>query len=111
MSAVDKLKKIQHDIQTGVAASLPKPARAYYAEIVNMPKDRQAEALEQVPEDKREQVRFYLDDQENKLNGMVSMVMSGNTKDERNKLLERVTPEVRDIIRQRVIASYKPRNP
>lgn len=111
MSTIDKLKKIQSDIQAGVVASLPKPARTYFAEIVALPIDRQAEALEKVPDDKREQVRFYLEDRENKLNGLVSMVLSGKTRDERTNLLNRVPPEVREVVRNRVMASYKPRKP
>lgn len=109
MSALDKLKRIQHDIQEGIVASLPKPARTYFAEIVNLPKDRQEEALQRVPEEKREQVKFYLEDHENKLNGLVSMVLQGASKEERNKLLNRVPPNVKEIVRNRVIASYKPK--
>ena len=106
ITALDKLRKIQLDIQAGVVASLPKPSRAYFAEILNLPKDRQIEALDKVPDDKREQVQFYLEDHENKLDGMVSMVMSGKTKDERNKLLDRLPPEVRETVRNRVIAKF-----
>ena len=109
MTTIDKLKKIQSDIQAGVVASLPKPARAYLAEILNLPKDRQDEALQKVPDDKRDQVRFYLEDHENKLNGLVSMILKGKTRDERTNLLNRVPPEVREVVRNRVMASYMPR--